>query len=314
MTLCIPLILKRIDAVRLLSIILTLESIVITVVYLSISINPLLIVPVSELGYVYGNIVISHRMYGGAEFNAVDFVTSPLLVISISYFTFKCIASRGKARLSYAALLTINVIGMFLSGTRINMLMSFGTLLLVLYWHSEKKLRLACAALVLLTAATIIKWDSISGMLSVSEESNSVKLQHMQDYSVILSNPATLLFGQGLGAFFNSTEYGYTSETELTYMEMLRRYGIILAAPLIFCLLYPLACLTRHSRRADHFLYLGYASYLVICISDPYLMSSSGMLVLSIVVARTYSFPPIGRVAILAEAQYVKWPQDRLHP
>ena len=151
----------------------------------------------------------------------------------------------------------------------------------------------------------VVKRDAIQGMLSVSEESNSIKLQHLRDYGVVLSNPTTLLIGQGLGAVFNSTEYGYTSVTELTYLDMLRSYGILFAAPLLFCLLYPLVCLTRHSRRSEQFLYLGYASYLVICITDPYLMSSSGMLVLSIVVAKTFSAPPVERAtATLAEGQH----------
>ena len=155
LTLCIPPIsLKKIDAVRLLSFILTAESLLIAAVYLSFLINPLLVEVVYEFGQVYGVVAIGQRTYGGGAFNAVDFVTSPLLVIPISYFAFKCIASESKVRLSYAFLMIINVIGMFLSGTRSNMLMSFVTLLLVVFWYSKKKLRLACAFIVLLTALT----------------------------------------------------------------------------------------------------------------------------------------------------------------
>ena len=93
-TLCIPLALRRLNAVALLSAILTVESIIIAVVYLVIVNNPILVGPAAELGKVYGVISIGHRSYGGGEFNAVDFVTSPLLVIPISYFTRRCIASR----------------------------------------------------------------------------------------------------------------------------------------------------------------------------------------------------------------------------
>jgi hypothetical protein len=296
LALCIPLSLKRLDIACLLSYILTAESLLILLIYVMISINPLLIETMFEFGDVYGVIAMGQRTYGNATFNAVDYVTSPLLVIPLSYFSFKCVVSKGGARLRYMLILAVNVAGMFLSGTRNNMLMSFVTPLLVLFWYSRKKLVFACAFLGLLVTLAYTNWGTIHEMLSLTEGSNAIKLQHLRDYGAILSDPTTLFIGQGLGADFNSTEYGYISVTELTYVDMLRNYGVLFTVPLLFLLLFPLGCLKRTSRRPEHYLYLGYASYLVLCIADPFLFSSSGMLFLSIVVATTFSAPLVPRV------------------
>ena len=86
-------------------------------------------------------------------------------------------------------------------------------------------------------------------------------------------------------------------------VEMLRCYGVLLTILLLCCLLYPLRCLALPSRRAEHFLYLGYAFYLVLCVADPFLVSSSGMLMLSIIVAKAFSVPQCPKgAASLAEA------------
>lgn len=289
LTLCIPLKGMKSNVVRLLSFVLTAESLVIILIYAITSTNPLLSQLLYDFGQLYGVLSIGSRTYGDTTFYSINYVTSPLLLIPISYFAFKYTESKGRVRFRYMLLMVANVTGMFLSGTRDNMLMSLVTPLVVLLWYSKKRAVLACAAMALLVAIVCANWGTIQGMLSATEGSNAIKLQHLRDYGVILSNPTTLVIGQGLGAVFNSTEYGYTSVTELTYMDMLRSYGILFTVPMLFCLVYPLGCLARRNRRSDHFLYLGYAAYLCLCIADPFLVSSSGMLVLSIIIAQTFS-------------------------
>jgi hypothetical protein len=303
LTLCIPLMGMKADVIRLLSFVLTAESIVIISVYAITSTGPFLSPSIRDLGDLYGVLALGSRQYGNATFYSVNYVTSPLLAISISYFSFKYIETKGRARLRNFLLLIVNVTGMFMSGTRNNMFVSVAGSFLVLFWYSKRRLPLAFAFAMILAAIACTNWGAIQGMLSATEGSNAVKLQHLRDYGVILSDPTTLLIGQGLGAVFHSTEYGYTSVTELTYMDMLRSYGLIIALPLMFCLIYPLGSLTRRSRRSVHYLYLGYASYLYLCIADPFLVSSSGMLVLSIILAKTFSVSQVpNRLIKLANA------------
>jgi hypothetical protein len=107
----------------------------------------------------------------------------------------------------------------------------------------------------------------------------------------------------GIGAPYNFTEISHGTVTELTYMELLRSFGILFGVPMLLGLFYPLGRLANHRWRSVHYLYLGYAVYLYLCSANPFLVSSSGMLVFSIVLAQTFSVPQVPGVAIrLVEA------------
>jgi hypothetical protein len=101
------------------------------------------------------------------------------------------------------------------------------------------------------------------------------------------------LFGQGLGASFFSTAWGTrVTLTEVTYLEIIRNYGLILAPIFYLLILYPLRVLTDAGQRVDHYVFLAYAAYLYICSGNPLLLSSTGMLVLAIVLVKTFREPP----------------------
>lgn len=291
LTLCIPLMQEKLSVVRLLSFVLTAQSALIIFVYTLTANNPVMTAAVADIGQTFDVIRLVNRTYGETRVYAVYFITSPLLVIPISYFTYQCIALKGRGRRISATLLVVNVAGMAMSGTRNNLIASIGTLLLVWFWFSRKKLRLALLAMLLLSAAAISEWGTIQGMLSPAQEGNAVKLQHLEDYIGLLSDPTTLLFGQGLGAPFNSTEYGYATITELTYLDLIRTYGILGATPMILCLFCPLWCLVSRGWETERYLYLAYVMYLYLCVANPLLVSSSGMLVLAIVLASAFSRP-----------------------
>ena len=132
----------------------------------------------------------------------------------------------------------------------------------------------------------------VQAMLSSDEISNTIKLLYFRDYAAMFSKWPTLLFGQGLGASFFSTALGTrVSVTELTYVELIRNYGLIMACVFYFLLLYPLRMLGNQEARTYHYLFLGYLGYLYLCTANPLLMSSTGMLVLAIVLVKTFSWP-----------------------
>jgi hypothetical protein len=303
LTLCIPLALEKIDLVPMLSYVLTIQAALASFVYVITLNDPSVFAAIYGFGSEYGVFAMGDRTYGETHISQVYFVTSPLLAISISYFTFKCIASKGLKRLVYLLLLIVNAVGMFRSGTRNNMLASVATLLLVWLWYSMRKVVLACSIVLLVAAVASMQWSTIQAMLDTDNESNAIKIQFFRDYTLLLSEPKNLLLGQGLGAAFNSTERGYVTISELTYMELLRNYGILFGVPMLFGLFYPLGRLSRHKWKSVQFLYLGYAMYLYLCTANPFLVSSSGMLVFSIVLVQTFSVPQVPSVATaLAEA------------
>ncbi len=293
LTLCIPLVLEKIDLVPMLGLVLTVQAALASLIYVITLNNPVALSALYDYGSDYGIFNMGTRTYGETNISQVYFVTSPLLAIAISYYTYKCIISNGRKRLLYMLLLIVNVTGMFRSGTRNNMIASVATLLLVWLWYSRMKVALTCSIILLVSVFACVQWNTIQAMMSADDPSNAVKIQHFRDYKVILSDPKTLLLGKGLGAYSNFTEKGYTTITELTYMELFRCYGVICGVPILFGLLYPLGQLARHRRKPEHFIYLGYAVYLYLCTANPFLVSSSGMLVFSIVLAATFATPMV---------------------
>jgi hypothetical protein len=303
LTLCIPLALEKIDLVPMLSYVLTIQAALASFVYVITSNNPIALAFVYGFGSEYGVFSMSDRTYGETHISQPYFVTSPLMVIPISYFTFKCFVSKGRKRILYLLLLILNVMGMFRSGTRNNMIASVVTLLLVWLWYSRRRVLLACSIVMLVAAVAFIQRSTIQAMMSPDDVSNTVKIHFIRDYILLLSEPKTFLLGQGLGAAFNSTERGYVTISEITYMDLLRSYGVLFGVPMLLGLLYPLRRLANHRWKSVHFLYLGYAVYLYLCTANPLLVSSSGMLVFSIVLAQTFSVSQIPKVATkLAEA------------
>ena len=119
-------------------------------------------------------------------------------------------------------------------------------------------------------------------MFSSNSKSNLGRLSLLGDYIRELEIPSTLLFGQGLGAtFYVSVNSRMQWIAELTYLEILRHYGIFMGLILFIMLLYPFIYYKRYSDKK--YLLVAYFGYLLMCITNPFIFSSSGMIMLSII-------------------------------
>jgi len=281
---------KKIDLIKPFSIILTVLSVIIIFVAIAASYMPLVYEYLRVVGFENNFFHIGERNYGGQSFYLSYYVTSPLLVMSIAYFTYLSVNSMGSSRVKYIAIVLINCVAMFLSGTRNNILCSILVPILVLHWYTKKK-ALFMSLLILIGLAVIFQYgDVIKDMLSPEDVSNAAKIGMVEDYIALFSNFEVLLFGQGLGSYFYFPSRGYMSVTELTYFEFIRNYGLVGAGIFFFLLAYPLKMLLLKAARKDHYIYLAYLVYLGICISNPLLISSTGMLVLAIVLYKVFAF------------------------
>jgi hypothetical protein len=290
-TLAIVLVAEDLDAIRLLSIVLTLLSCAIITMVVVTYTFPEVRDSLWLVGVNSGAFALSERSYADLSYSYVYFHASPLLVLSVAYFAHRTIMSSSRARVSNLVFLLVNLIGMVCSGTRNNLIFGLLTPLLVLVWYSSKRQRLAFLTLVLAGVAVASTYgsDIVQAMFDPMDVSNDIKLTHLHDYMRLFSDRTTLLFGQGLGSYFYSSGFGTaTSITELTYFEFIRNFGLILAMVYFGLLLYPLTKLRETVFREGHYLLLAYGCYLVICISNPLLISSNGMLVLAIVLARVF--------------------------
>lgn len=120
-------------------------------------------------------------------------------------------------------------------------------------------------------------------LMETDEASNLVKYAHLNSYKNLFeTNPQYLLLGQGPATEFYSEGFRkMTIETEWTYIELLRNYGIM-CLPILYVILYPAFVLFKQSKKHDDALAMAltYVVYLVIAGTNPLLLSSTGMLVL----------------------------------
>jgi hypothetical protein len=114
---------------------------------------------------------------------------------------------------------------------------------------------------------------------SANEVSNSIKIGFLKDYIDIFSDFSNLLFGQGLGAYYFWESRGYSFYiTELTYLELIRNFGLFFGLFFISLLFFPF--FYGRGERNKPFL-IGYAFYLFIAIFNPLIFSSVGLIFLA---------------------------------
>ena len=234
-----------------------------------------------DKGRDYGSDVVMFQMY---------FVTSPMLAISISYY-FDLAKTSMKNRGFFAVLTLFHICAMIVAGSRNNILAAIILPIALFVMYSKNKMRSAIL-IALLTGFLVIIWfNEISAIFDPSETSNSSKLIMLKDYMSILSNPIKLFFGSGLGAYEHWTDKGYTYITELTYLEVIRNFGLLLGGLMILLLIYPIlyAFILRPNFKEKKII-LGYAAYLVMCISNPNLFSSMGMMFLAIIMVKIATY------------------------
>lgn len=233
---------------------------------------------INALNFQYQVAMIGYRDYGGITFSMIYWKTSIMIVFLSAYLMDK----RGVFSILFF-LVTLYLL--FISGTRANMFIAF----LFFIWWILLNLRVVLTKssykasvlflLFMFFLVLIASLDSIFGtFLSPNETSNAIKLGHFQSYlSLFSDNLSTFLFGAGYGSGMYS--YGTGSNLfslELTYLEILRFYGVFVALIFISILIYPIFILYRNK---STYLY-GWLSYLLIAGSNPLILSSTGVFAL----------------------------------
>ena len=120
-------------------------------------------------------------------------------------------------------------------------------------------------------------------LMEENEPSNMVKYAHLTSYKELFEqNPIYLILGQGPATEFYSAGFRrMTMQTEWTYLEFVRNYGV-LCLPILYVIVRPMVTLLKLAGKNESTLAiaLAYMIYLVIAGTNPLLLSSTGMLVL----------------------------------
>ncbi|MFH1654796.1 MAG: hypothetical protein ABIE74_12200 [Pseudomonadota bacterium] len=287
---------ENIDLTRTLSVILTLLSMAMIAILFVVKYKIVDGLAVWDFGEQYGMLGGSMRSYGGYDYLTVDIYTSPLLVIPIAYFTYQFMKKKGFAKMGAMFILFVNVFAMFIVGTRSSIMLCVLTPLATWFTYTKKKLFVISILFVFLIIVSVLIKDVLLDALSMKESSNALKISFLNDYSVVFESLKNLLVGQGLGARFYVAGRGqYLSIVELTYVELIRNYGLIFSVFYFVMLAYPF--IRYKAYYSARYLLVAYASYLLIGALNPLIFSSTGMLILSIVLCKAFKSAPLEKEA-----------------
>jgi hypothetical protein len=234
--------------------------------------------------------LISYREYSGITLPYIYFLASPLLILLMAYDY-----GRFKAKPEFVSLLlfTATTLSFALTGTRAHILIAatFVPLFMLLTGTVRSSTKSILLLITIITTALMLE-DSrnlLNSFFSSAETSNSMKLSLFDGYGEIFANSRVFFFGQG----FNAHEWSpqlrdmiameeKASKTELTYIELIRVFGIGFAVLFIITLTLLLRA-TKQLCPDFHWIYPGFTVYLVNAAVNPYLFSVNGILPLGLV-------------------------------
>ncbi len=227
-------------------------------------------------------VMMTHRYLMGIKVFGIYYKSFVCLVMPLFFFYYKLMNATRRVHWFYLLPATIMTVAFFFSGTRATMLLPFFLIGVVSYKRvaSMKQMRYVLYPLIgfgaILFLGLVLILASEKG-----EMSNTIKFGHLISYKELFDqNPLTFIFGQGLHTrFYSAGFHKLTYETEWTYIELVRCYGIF-SLLILFTILYPLVRMARFWRNNYAMgIMLSYVAYLLIAGTNPLLVSSSGMLV-----------------------------------
>lgn len=244
-----------------------------------------------ENGVVY----LGERNYFGIDFLYIYFVASPLLIILYLHDIINFAESKTKIKF-----LTLLVTGasLFLTGTRASIILSFVLPLLFLFFYSKFYLKLLTGAALIIVFFYF--YNEVIGVLIAffdsNESSNSMKFSYIKNYIDIFSNPIDILFGQGFNAHVWSFDFREmlvdnvdgASKTELTYLELIRVFGIFVAL-FVFCIILLMLYLLRRDLK-NKWLYVGSGVYFISASVNPYLFSANGFMLIGLIIISLFGW------------------------
>lgn len=242
-------------------------------------------VQIALFAYVKGHndmIMMTHRTFLGFRFFGMYYKSLVGTVLVFSYAVYRATNGRG-GHIRWALASALLFSSFAVSGTRATMLVPFVLVGFAVYQRLQQTryTRYFCYPALALTGILFLML--VLALASESgEASNVIKYGHLTSYGILFfEHPEYLLWGQGLGTSFYSIGFhGMAVQTEWTYLELLRAFGLgaLLILAVMLWPLWRLWPLRRDPLTAG--IIVAYCGYLLVAGTNPLLMSSTGMLVL----------------------------------
>ena len=261
-------------------------SLVITSLYIVCAMNDNMIniIGMYALENLKGNLSVGKRIFLGVDVISIYYGS---MCIFLTYLPICCYKFLKKKTIKYLLLCCMCSLMLLSSGIRAYMASCIGLIALsfILYLWERKHQYFAvflCFFAIASAVTLAIMLLSDAGEPSLNVKTLLVKafFEHIEN------NPETLIWGNGVGATFDSLGVRGTHETqsELFYLEIIRFFGIPLGMIFLSIYVYPYILIFRQREDLQYWKYilLGYTFYLLSAWTNPYLTSSNGMLTLLI--------------------------------
>lgn len=240
-------------------------------------------------------IMMSRREFLGMSFTGVFYRSLPLVIIPCSVYSYKYWFEK-QCKKKNLAISLILFAALFFSGTRASMLSALlifaGTAITKLY---RVKGGMIILYLLLVFGTMFFGMLLFSLLAETDEGSNEIKYGHLKSYMELFSENLDVLFGgQGAGGMFYTKGFGeVTVQTEWSFIELIRYFGIFGAIYIVLIYLYPIIVIWKKRFLLQYAFPIisGYILYLLIAGTNPLLINSTGMLAL--LVAYSYAYSPL---------------------
>lgn len=235
----------------------------------------------------FGNIMFSEsKSFLSLNLISVFYKSSPIAVVALGYSMVQWFQKKKIKYLVFSALLFLNL---FFSGTRANILSAvFITGFITLLYLYFIRRRVFLSAVLFVVAGVLALFLTIILLTQTGEASLEAKSLHQETYFEILDQETlqTLLIGFGPGSEFYSAGFKQiVASTELSYLELIRNYGLVNSLVIIFIFFFPVIQLIRSSHYSSFQKYsmsISILAYLFIAGTNPFLNSMLGYLFLAL--------------------------------
>ena len=220
------------------------------------------------------------REFLGIKINGLYFTTGSFIILAFIYHLY---CYHGKFKLLFSAILLLSMV---FCGSRTPALIQIFILCIYLY---DKKI-LGKTLTKLGIVAAVFSLLILTFFLATEEDANDIKYENYNSYvTEITKDPQSFLLGSGVGSTFKAAgnDNKVVAFTELSYMDVLRMYGVPLGTFFIFLFCCPIVVGYKWAKQNIFFkrFFLGYVLFLLLLGTNPLLLGSPGLTGLTLFMA-----------------------------
>jgi hypothetical protein len=249
----------------------------------------LILFGLSELGGIFLAVIYDYcnasdnytmaynRNFLGFAINGLYFKAGSLIIFSFIYNLYQY---KGKFKLLFSIILFMSLM---VAGSRTPMLVQL--LILLIYLYDKNIIGRFLTRLSALAFIGMLVMLTYMLATQKNEKSNEVKYENFESYVEDIEDKGHPIWGAGLGSdFYAKGRNMRLAYTELSYMDILRMYGLPVGMFFIFLFVAPCFWLWKYFAQSQFLkrFCLGYVLFLILSGTNPLLLGSIGLTALAL--------------------------------